>query len=116
MDKNQILNGLTLLAKAYAFAKDGKAEMAGKLFVQAAEDGALDEVMDGVAQGAEALEEDDFEDMDDDEGGDDEGSDDSDDDAAALEGSAKRRRSRKEETVKVTLPESVARLAARTLI
>lgn len=97
--KTDIINSATLLAKAYAFAKDGNASVAGKLLVQAAEDGNLDEVMDGVAQGVEALDEG-FEDLpEDDEGMDDEGMD----DEETLEAS-------------VQLPESVARLAARTMV
>jgi len=100
--KEQALNALTLLAQAYAFAKDGQAGPAGKLFVQAAEDGNLDEVMDGVAQSAEELDDTDFEDLDDDtEGG--EAEEDEGDDLAPLEANVK-------------LPESVARLAARTLV
>lgn len=102
MDKAKVLRALTLLAQAYAFAKDGQEEPAGKLLVQAAEDGDLDEVMDGVAQGAEDLEDESFDDIDDDdEGG--EGEDDGDDESATLEAN-------------VQIPESVARLAARTLI
>lgn len=102
MDKAKVLRALTLLAQAYAFAKDGQEEPAGKLLVQAAEDGDLDEVMDGVAQGAEDLEDERFDDIDDDdEGG--EGEDDGDDESATLEAN-------------VQIPESVARLAARTLI
>ena len=100
MDKAKVLRALTLLAQAYAFAKDGQEEPAGKLLVQAAEDGDLDEVMDGVAQGAEDLEDESFADIDDDdEGGEDYG----DDESATLEAN-------------VQIPESVARLAARTLI
>ena len=102
MEKAKVLRALTLLAQAYAFAKDGQNEPAGKLLVQAAEDGDLDEVMDGVAQGAEDLEDEKFDDIDDDdEGG--EGEDDGDDESATLEAN-------------VQIPESVARLAARTLI
>lgn len=102
--KEQALNSLTLLAQAYAFAKDGQAGPAGKLFVQAAEDGNLDEVMDGVAQSAEELDDTDFEDLDDDtEVGDDGEDEDEGDDPATLEANVK-------------LPESVARLAARTLV
>ena len=107
LNKEQVLNSLTLLAQAYAFAKDGQADIAGNLFVQAAEDGNLDEVMDGVAQTAEELDDSDFEDMDDDtEGeGDDDGEDGEDGgkDTAPIEANVK-------------LPESVARLAARTLV
>ena len=106
LNKEQVLNSLTLLAQAYAFAKDGKAGTAGKLFVQAAEDGNLDEVMDGVAQTAEELDDSDFEDMDDDtEDGEDgeDGEDDKDDEPVTVEANVK-------------LPESVARLAARTLV
>ena len=103
LNKEQVLNSLTLLAQAYAFAKDGKAETAGKLFVQAAEDGNLDEVMDGVAQTAEELDDSDFEDMDDDTEDGEDGEDDTDDEPATVEANVK-------------LPESVARLAARTLV
>ena len=99
MKKANVLRALTLLAQAYAFAKDGQEEPAGKLLVQAAEDGDLDEVMDGVAQGAEDLEDESFDDIDDD----DEGGEDDGDEGTTLEAS-------------VQLPESVARLAARTLI
>lgn len=101
LNKEQVLNSLTLLAQAYAFAKDGKAETAGKLFVQAAEDGNLDEVMDGVAQTAEELDDSDFEDMDDDT---EDGEYDKDDDEPVTV------------EANVKLPESVARLAARTLV
>lgn len=100
MEKAKVLRALTLLAQAYAFAKDGQEEPAGKLLVQAAEDGDLDEVMDGVAQGAEDLEDESFDDIDDDDEG---GEDDGDDEEATLEAN-------------VQIPESVARLAARTLI
>lgn len=99
MEKAKVLRALTLLAQAYAFAKDGQHEPAGKLLVQAAEDGDLDEVMDGVAQGAEDLEDEKFDDIDDD----DEGGEDDGDEGTTLEAN-------------VQLPESVARLAARTLI
>ena len=99
MEKAKVLRALTLLAQAYAFAKDGQDEPAGKLLVQAAEDGDLDEVMDGVAQGAEDLEDEKFDDIDDDDEG--EGDDEGDD--TTIEAN-------------VQLPESVARLAARTLI
>ena len=103
MEKAKVLRALTLLAQAYAFAKDGQNEPAGKLLVQAAEDGDLDEVMDGVAQGAEDLEDEKFDDIDDDDEGEgyDEGDDEGDD--TTIEAN-------------VQLPESVARLAARTLI
>ena len=101
MEKAKVLRALTLLAQAYAFAKDGQEEPAGKLLVQAAEEGDLDEVMDGVAQGAEDLEDEKFDDIPDDE--DDEDDDDEEGDDATLEAN-------------VQLPESVARLAARTLI
>ena len=101
--KEQALNAMTLLAQAYAFAKDGQAGPAGKLFVQAAEDGNLDEVMDGVAQSAEELDDTDFEDLDDDTEGGEEEDEDEGDDLAPLEANVK-------------LPESVARLAARTLV
>lgn len=101
--KEQALNALTLLAQAYAFAKDGQAGPAGKLFVQAAEDGNLDEVMDGVAQSAEELDDTDFEDLDDDIEDGEDGEDDKDDEPATVEANVK-------------LPESVARLAARTLV
>lgn len=103
MEKAKVLNALTLLAQAYAFAKDGQEGPAGKLLVQAAEDGDLDEVMDGVAQGAEDLEDEKFDDLPDDDEGDDDGGDGGDDPDATLEAN-------------VQLPESVARLAARTLI
>ena len=101
MEKAKVLRALTLLAQAYAFAKDGQEEPAGKLLVQAAEEGDLDEVMDGVAQGAEDLEDEKFDDIPDDE--DEEDDDDEEGDDATLEAN-------------VQLPESVARLAARTLI
>ena len=101
MEKAKVLRALTLLAQAYAFAKDGQEEPAGKLLVQAAEEGDLDEVMDGVAQGAEDLEDEKFDDIPDDK--DEEDDDDEEGDDATLEAN-------------VQLPESVARLAARTLI
>ena len=103
MTKEQLLNSLTLLAQAYAFAKDGQEGPAGKLMVQAAEDGNLDEVMDGVAQSAEELDDSDFEDLEDDGEGEGDGGEGDGDDPTTLEANVK-------------LPESVARLAARTLV
>lgn len=115
MNKIEIINSLALLAKAYAFAKNGDEETAGRLLVQAAEDGNLDEVMDGVAQGAEALEEEDeFEDLPEEDESIDDAEDigedySEDDDSMELNAGATK-------SVTVELPESVARLAARTLI
>lgn len=118
MSKEKTLNSMTLLAKAYAFAKAGKAKIAGKLLVEASEDDGLEEVMDGIAQGAEELEaaddwndvEDDGEDDGEDTGGDDgddgddeDDEDEGDDDEAVVEANVK-------------LPASVARLAARTQV
>lgn len=95
MNKSALLNALTLLAQAYAFAKDGNEKMAGKLFVQAAADDNLDDVMDGMAQGAAEVDDDDqYEDVPDDTG---------EEDSTEIE-------------AHVELPESVARLAARTLV
>lgn len=102
MNANKTLRACTLLAQAYAFAKSGNVKAAGKLLVQAAEDDGLDEVMDGVAQAADSLDDDtadddsDFEEVDDTEEEDDE-------DAATV-------------TANVDLPDSVARLAARALV
>lgn len=134
-DKETLVNAICLLSKAYAFAKGGESEIAGRLFVQAAEDGNLDEVMDGIAQSAEAMDDENFIDLDDeddavevlsgsscdsdedceedededymdeDEDTDDEGN--YEDDEEELEVTS---------SVSVELPPSVARLAARTLI
>lgn len=103
MDKNAVLNSLTLLAQAYAFAKDGNEKMAGKLFVEAAANDNLDEVMDGVAQGADEIANDNSTPAPklDNEGIPEE--DDSSSDTTEVSAS-------------VELPESVARLAARTLV
>lgn len=106
VDKKKVLNSLTLLAIAYGFAKDGQAETAGELFVQAAEDGALDSVMDGVAQGSEALEAEedgDYEDIPEEE-----------DEEVTEELDASSKFTQLQ--ARVQIPESVARLASRTLV
>lgn len=107
MDKEKTLNSLTILAQAYGFAKAGHADKAGELFVQAAAEDALDEVMDGVAKGAAELEASDDTDTDDNDT----------DDLKEFQGEpdAEINASAKDK-VQVEMPESVARLAARTLV
>lgn len=134
-DKETLVNAICLLSKAYAFAKGGESEIAGRLFVQAAEDGNLDEVMDGIAQSAEAMDDENFIDLDDEddavevlsgsscdsdedcEEDEDEGYMDEDEDTDD-EGNYEDDEEELEVTssVSVELPPSVARLAARTLI
>lgn len=105
MDKEKTLNSLTLLAQAYGYAKAGHADKAGELFVEAAADDALDEVMDGVALGASELEaSDDADNGDTDNLPEFEGEPDAEINASAGD------------KVQVEMPESVARLAARTLV
>lgn len=128
-DAKKIVLSASILANAYAYAKAGKSQIAGKLLVQASEDGNLDEVMDGIAQSVENMEEgaleaqDDFEEEDALEatskwwlkaGSDEDDDDDDDDDEdngeldAGSDGDDD-----DEDPVEVDLPESVARLAAR---
>lgn len=99
MNKQELLNSVTLMAQAYAFAKAGNEEMAGKLFVEASANDALDDVMEGIASGAEKIEADAYEDL----------PDDANEPDTTPEDSTKVEAS-------VELPESVARLAARTLV
>lgn len=115
MDKELTLRACTLLAQAYAFAKDGNEAVAGKLLVQAAEDDGLDEVMDGVAQAATAMESDDDDDFEElptdlDEVEEEEPEEDESEDTEPAEVTAA------EVTANVQIPESVARLAARALV
>lgn len=121
MNKESMVTAIALLSRAYTYAKAGDAESAGMFFVHAAEDDALDEVMDGIAQSAEALEEGDFEDLPDEvsdtevideEGYEDDEEDEDDEDYGDEEDEEELTASATE----VSVPESVARLAARTLI
>jgi hypothetical protein len=118
-----IVTAASMLSNAYGWAKKGNSKKAGKLFVQAAEDGALDEVMDGLATSVEDLEKKDA--LMPPPG-------DSAPASAPLTSSARRRAARlqanedvidvedeedgDEEDTEVELPASVARLAARTLV
>lgn len=117
MDKTKILNSLTILAQAYAFAKDGNEDMAGSLFVEAAVDGNLDQVMDGLARGAELLANEDKDDTSsDDNTSEDNGSDEGDGDNGDEKDLPEFEGEPTAVTANVELPESVARLAARTLV
>lgn len=109
MENKEVLNSLTLLAQAFAFAKSGNSKVAGELLVQASVDGNLDDVMDGVAQGAEDIASASDELPENDNKEDNAPEDTASDDDAGAEDDM-------EITANVELPESVARLASKTLI